>query len=56
MARINLDTDKDHLVTPTHSDARGPVVLRQVDRDHADELEEGRHCASAAHQHAEEHG
>ena len=26
MPRIRLDTDKDHLVTPTHSDARGPVV------------------------------
>ncbi len=26
MARITLDTDKDHLVTPKHSDARGPVV------------------------------
>src|SRR5664280_60484 len=26
MARVNLDTDKDHLVTPKHSDARGPVV------------------------------
>ena len=26
MPRISLDTDKDHLVTPTHSDARGPVV------------------------------
>jgi len=26
MPLVNLDTDKDHLVTPTHSDARGPVV------------------------------
>ena len=26
MPRVSLDTDKDHLVTPTHSDARGPVV------------------------------
>jgi len=26
MPRISLDADKDHLVTPTHSDARGPVV------------------------------
>jgi len=26
MPGIALDTDKDHLVTPTHSDARGPVV------------------------------
>jgi len=26
MPRIRLDTDKDHLVTPQHSDARGPVV------------------------------
>ena len=29
MARITLDTDKDHLVTPLHSDARGPVVRGQ---------------------------
>ncbi len=29
MARITLDTDKDHLVTPKHSDARGPVVRGQ---------------------------
>jgi len=26
MPRITLDTDKDHLVTPTYSDARGSVV------------------------------
>jgi len=26
MPRISLDTDKDYLVTPTHSDARGLVV------------------------------
>jgi quercetin dioxygenase-like cupin family protein len=26
MARVLLDGDKDHLVTPKHSDARGPVV------------------------------
>ena len=26
MARVTLDSDKDHLVTPKHSDARGPVV------------------------------
>ena len=26
MPRISLDTDQDHLVTPKHSDARGPVV------------------------------
>jgi quercetin dioxygenase-like cupin family protein len=29
MPRISLDTDKDHLVTPTHSDARGPMVRGQ---------------------------
>ena len=29
MARVTLDTDKDHLVTPKHSDARGPVVRGQ---------------------------
>jgi quercetin dioxygenase-like cupin family protein len=29
MARVLLDTDKDHLVTPKHSDARGPVVRGQ---------------------------
>jgi quercetin dioxygenase-like cupin family protein len=29
MARIVLDGDKDHLVTPQHSDARGPVVRGQ---------------------------
>ena len=29
MPRISLDTDKDHLVTPKHSDARGPVVRGQ---------------------------
>jgi len=27
MSRRALDTDKDHLVNPRHSDARGPVVL-----------------------------
>lgn len=26
MPRASLDTDKDHLVTPSHSDARGPVA------------------------------
>jgi len=26
MPRVLLDGDLDHLVTPTHSDARGPVV------------------------------
>lgn len=26
MPGISLDTEKDHLVTPTHSDARGHVV------------------------------
>jgi quercetin dioxygenase-like cupin family protein len=26
MPHVTLDTDKDHLVTPQHSDARGPVV------------------------------
>ena len=26
MARVSLDGDEDHLVTPQHSDARGPVV------------------------------
>ena len=26
MPRVTLDSDKDHLVTPQHSDARGPVV------------------------------
>ena len=26
MARVMLDSDNDHLVTPKHSDARGPVV------------------------------
>ena len=29
MARVTLDTDQDHLVTPQHSDARGPVVRGQ---------------------------
>jgi len=29
MPRISLDADKDHPVTPTHSDARGPVVRGQ---------------------------
>ncbi len=26
MPHVTLDTDRDHLVTPQHSDARGPVV------------------------------
>lgn len=29
MARVTLDSDQDHLVTPKHSDARGPVVRGQ---------------------------
>jgi quercetin dioxygenase-like cupin family protein len=29
MPRVILDGDLDHLVTPTHSDARGPVVRGQ---------------------------
>ena len=29
MARVLLDSDRDHLVTPQHSDARGPVLRGQ---------------------------
>ena len=52
MPRILLDTDKDHLVTPTHSDARGPMV-----RGHSIEVMQMNWRAGDSarpHQHAEE--
>lgn len=52
MPRITLDTKKDHLVTPTHFDARGTVVrgksieVMQMNGKKGD--------SARPHQHAEE--
>ena len=42
MARVLLDGNLDHLITPTHSDARGPVVRGASIEVHEDALACGR--------------
>ena len=52
MPRVPLDTDKDHLVTPTHSDARGLVVRGQSIE--VMQMNWGAGDSARPHQHAEE--
>ena len=52
MACITLDTDQDHLVTPQHSDARGPVVRGQSIEVMQMNWKKG--DSARPHQHAEE--
>jgi len=52
MPRISLDTDKDHLVTPTHSDARGSVVRGKSIEIMQMNWKKGE--SARPHQHAEE--
>src|ERR1039457_5111419 len=52
MARVTLDTDKDHPVTPKHSGARGPVGRGQTIEIMQMNWKAG--DSARPHQHAEE--